>query len=406
MRKTLRILIVSQYFPPEIGAPQNRLLGMAQTLQQEGHEVEVLTAMPNYPEMRVHDGFRGKLFHRHVVNEVSVVRSWIYASPNKSFVRRLANYFSFVFSSLLGALGTKQCDIVYCESPPLFLGISGWLIAVLKRARFVFNISDLWPETAEKLGIVKNQAILGVCYRLEAFLYQRTVLVSGQTQGIVRSISRRYPDVPTIWIPNGVDWHLYEGKSGNPYGSASSKLKTFVYAGVLGYAQGLEVILEAARHLDERTDIRFEIIGDGPERESLQSMADGLGDRVSFVAPMSKGEVIDRITGAYGYIVPLRKLDLFRGAIPSKLFDALALGIPILLGVDGEARELFIEEAGAGIYYEPENGTALAEGILRLADSVALRDTLGEKGRRYARDRFDRRRISRALVERLSSVDR
>lgn len=399
-------MIVSQYFPPEVGAPQNRLLGMAQTLQEEGHQVEVITAMPNYPEMRVHDEFRGKLFHRHLENGIQVVRTWIYASPNKSFVRRLVNYFSFVFSSLIGAFRTKSCDFVYCESPPLFLGISGWLIALLKRARFVFNISDLWPETAEKLGIVKNRSILQLCYQLEAFLYRRASLVSGQTQGIVRSIAQRYPEVPTIWVPNGVDWHLYEGKSGNPYDISVDTPKTFIYAGVLGYAQGLEVIIEAARLLRDRDDIRFEIIGDGPEREALQAMAIGLEDRVSFVAPMSKREVIDRVTGAYGYVVPLRKLDLFRGAIPSKLFDALALGIPIVLGVDGEARQLFIEEAGAGIYYEPENGTALAEGILRLAESGALRDTLGDHGRRYARNRFDRRRISRALVERLSSVDR
>jgi glycosyltransferase involved in cell wall biosynthesis len=402
----MRILILTQYFPPEVGAPQNRLLEMARVLRHEGNEVEVLTAMPNYPALRIEAAYRGRMIAEDRIDRIRVIRTWIYASPKKTFVRRLLNYFSFVLSSFLGAVRTLPCDVVICESPPLFLGFSGWVIAVFKRASFVFNISDLWPESAERLGIVSKGAALSACYALEAFLYQRAALVSGQTRGIVGSIKSRFPNVSTHWMPNGVDCHLYQGKGGNPYLDKTNGTKVFIYAGVLGHAQGLEVILDAARRMADRDDIRFVIIGDGPEREKLEIEAREMGDQVSFLSPMLKTEVIARVAEAYGYIVPLRRLDLFKGAIPSKLFDALALGVPILLGVDGEARDLFIDEGEGGLYFEPENGGALSEAVLRLVESVELRDELGRKGREFVLNRFDRRRISKSFLDKLSEIDR
>ena len=182
----MRILILTQYFIPETGAPQSRLLQWARQLSRKGATVEVLTAMPNYPEMSIHQAYRGKFFLTEEMGGLTIHRSWIYAGSSKAILPRLINYFSFVFTSLLcGIFRTGKFDYVFCESPPLFLGITAWLLSVFKGARLIFNVSDLWPESAEKLGLVKNRLMLSTAASLERFLYRKSFLVTGQTRGIV-----------------------------------------------------------------------------------------------------------------------------------------------------------------------------------------------------------------------------
>ena len=156
----MKILFLTQYFPPETGAPQNRLLGLAQQLKASGVEVVVLTAMPNYPAMKIKDGYKGKFFTKEQVDSIQVFRSWIYVSEERTILKRLLNYFSFVNTALISSFRIKgEFDFVFCESPPLFLGISGWLISRFKGAKFIFNVSDLWPETAEKLGLKRDASV-------------------------------------------------------------------------------------------------------------------------------------------------------------------------------------------------------------------------------------------------------
>lgn len=400
----MRITLLTQYYPPETGAPQNRLHSLAKHLKAAGHEVSVLTAMPNYPKMRVFDGYRGRLFHQEAIDGISVRRSWIYASRSKGILPRLLNYFSFVFTSLAAGLRSPGADYLVCESPPLFLGISAFLLSRVKGARLVFNVSDLWPESAEKLGIVGNGAMLRLAYALEAWLYRRSFLVTGQTQGIVEDIRRRFPEVRTFWLPNGVDREVYAATVADSSWRAGTGLegrKLLVYAGIVGHAQGLDVIVRAAAALRDRPDVAFAIVGDGPVKEELQRLNEQLGAGVVFVAGMPRTEVMGVVADAYACVVPLKKLDLFRGAIPSKLFDPLALGVPVLLGVDGEARELFIEQGRAGVFFEPENVDELVRAVRTLSDQPELRDRMGSSGRSFVVRHFDRTKIAASFLEQL-----
>ncbi|HAW53054.1 MAG TPA: glycosyltransferase WbuB, partial [Flavobacteriales bacterium] len=201
----MKILFLTQYFPPEVGAPQNRLYELAVRLQKAGVSIDVFTAMPNYPSMEIHAGYKGKIYMKEEMAGMSVHRSYIYVSKKKAVPYRLLNYFSFVFSSILyGLLKLGKFDFIFCESPPLFLGISSLILCKAKGAKLIFNVSDLWPESAEKLGIINNRTLLNTATKLEEYLYRNSVLVTGQTQGIVKDISRRFPSKNCYWLPNGV----------------------------------------------------------------------------------------------------------------------------------------------------------------------------------------------------------
>jgi glycosyltransferase involved in cell wall biosynthesis len=207
----LKLLILTQYFPPEVGAPQNRLFEVAVRLKKAGVDVSVLTAMPNYPQMKIHEAYVGKKYVFETLEGIPVHRSSIYIPKSKSIIQRLMNYFSFVYSS--GRTGVNKVgdvDIIMCESPPLFLGWSALYLKRKKKAKLIFNVSDLWPESAEKLGVVTNKWMLKLAYNLEEKLYKRSTLVSGQTQGICKNINQRFSEVPTYWLPNGVDVSYYD----------------------------------------------------------------------------------------------------------------------------------------------------------------------------------------------------
>jgi hypothetical protein len=167
----LKLLILTQYYPPETGAAQNRLHALAKRLKERGVEVKVLTSMPNYPQMRVMEGYRRRCYKKEIIDGIAVQRSWIYVKNSKSILLRLINYFSFVITSFLtGAFRSGKFDYILCESPPLFLGISAFMLSRLKRAGMIFNVSDLWPESAEKLGLIKSKALLNMSTRLEECL--------------------------------------------------------------------------------------------------------------------------------------------------------------------------------------------------------------------------------------------
>ncbi len=408
----MRLVILTQYFPPEVGAPQNRLYELAVRLQRKGVEVSVLTAMPNYPQMEVYPDYKGKHYIREEMENMEVHRCWIYASKSKSVMKRLANYFSFVFSSLFfGLIHLKKQDILLVESPPLFLGMTAWLLSVAKGAKMVFNVSDLWPESAEKLGIINNKFLLGAATVLEEFCYKRARLISGQTQGIVNNISGRFPIKEVYWLKNGVDINLYNTekqvekgrwRKENAYEEGDFLL---FYGGIIGYAQGLDIILNAAKRLEDYEKIKFVLLGNGPEKERLLAMKAELGlVNLKFYDAVPKSQMLEIIGDMNASIIPLRKLDLFKGAIPSKIFENLAMKKPIILGVEGEAKELFIEEGRCGVAFEPENVEDLCEKILTLYNNPVLASSLGENGLRYVSENFNRDEIAREFYDKLRQI--
>ncbi len=395
-----------------MGAPQNRLFELALRLKSNGIEVTVLTALPNYPQMQIYKGYEGKNYMYEEMQGLKVHRASIYVSTKRSIVARLRNYFSFVRSS--NKVGRKHLedhyDFLMCESPPLFLGYSAMRLAICKKAKLIFNVSDLWPESAEKLGVVTNKFLLKMAYNLEAKLYKHSVLVTGQTQGICKNINSRFPEVKTYWLPNGVDLDFYDpSKVETTDWRAKNNLRQddfiVLYAGIIGIAQGLDIILKAAAQLKDKPSVKFVLLGNGPEKERLMQLKTQMQlTNVLFVEGVSKNEMRGVLKEANAAVIPLRKLDLFLGAIPSKIFESLAMKVPVLLCVDGEARELFVNQGKCALYVEPENETDLASKVSELVDNKALQKQLGEVGRAYATEFFNRNKIAEKFYEKLKNI--
>ena len=407
----MKFLILTQYYPPETGAPQNRLHSLAINLVKNGCDVEVLTAMPNYPKMEIFKEYKKLKSVHEKIDDINVYRTKIYVNKKKGIFNRLLNYFSFVLSSMIYAKKLCQKNYVICESPPLFLGISALYISKILNAKLIFNVSDLWPESAEKLNIINNKFLLKPAYALERYIYNKSFLVTCQTKGIEKNIINRFPNLITHWLPNGIDKNVYNVSTTKKwlkkYGLEGKRL--YVYAGIIGYAQGLEVIIRAKHWLIKNEyelskEIEFLIIGDGPEKSNLLSLNNELKTKIIFIPNTPKIELIQMLKSCDVYIVPLKKIDIFNGAIPSKIFDALALSIPLLLGVNGEAKSLFIDEANAGLHFEPEDPESLAKAVIELEDNPAICEAYGKSGNIFAHKYFDRKIIASQFIEKVKKL--
>lgn len=408
----MKLLVLTQYYPPETGAPQNRLHELALRLQAKGVSVTVLTALPNYPKMEVFPNYEGKAGMTEEIEGIKVHRASIFAKQSGGIINRLLNYFSFVWSSY--RLGKKrfhqgEFDFLMVESPPLFLGFSAVYLARKLKAKLIFNVSDLWPESAEKLEIVTNKPLLNLAYKLEAWCYQNATLITGQTQGIVKDINHRFPKTNTYWLPNGVDLSYYnpDAVTSNwreKRGFSSDDILLF-YGGIIGHAQGLEVILQAAKKVKAFSKLKFVLIGEGPEKEKLVTLKEKLAlSNVTFLPAVPKTEMPKVVKAVDATIVPLRKLPLFEGAIPSKIFENLAMKNPVILGVQGEAKQLFIDEGNCGISFEPENVEELSSVLRQIAEGSVNLVTLGENGRKYVERKFNRDKISESFLTELKKL--
>jgi glycosyltransferase involved in cell wall biosynthesis len=389
----MKVAILTQYYPPEIGAPQARLSELANHFLRHGHEVFILTAMPNYPIGRFYPGYGG-YFRKESAGGVSILRTIIYPTQSVSFFPRLLNYFSFVLSSLIfGTLFLPRLDCLITESPPLFLGISGFVLSRLKKARWIFNVSDLWPESALRLGAVRRGLALRLSYALEAFCYRRSWLVTGQSQEIVQDINRRFPKVRTYHLPNGVDTELF-----NPNKSSlEARLRLAkdteciaIYAGLHGIAQGLGQILEVAQKLQNLTELRIIFVGDGPEKKSLIERSCSLGlNNVIFLDPVPKEEIPALLASADIALVTLKSA--LPGAVPSKIYEAMASGLAIILAAEGEAADI-VRESQAGIVVTPGDIDSFARVLRGLVSDKRRRSQLKENGRKAVL-RFNREKI-------------
>jgi colanic acid biosynthesis glycosyl transferase WcaI len=402
----MKIGILTQYYPPEIGAPQARLSETAARLAARGHEVIVLTAMPNYPAGRIHPGYGG-LFRQERRDGVTILRTWIYPAQRASFFRRLANYFSFVLSSsIVGALRLPRLDYLLTESPPLFLGISGYLLSVLTGARWIFNVSDIWPESAVRLGVVRDGSlVVRISERLETFCYRKAWLVTGQSRHIVAHAAARVPSCRTLHFTNGDDCRRFTADCRTEAARAaldgSGAACIALYAGLHGLAQGLDQVLDAAEMLRGEEGLQITLVGEGPEKRKLQAQAAERGLRnVRFLDARPAHEIPALLASADIVLVPL-KTDI-PGAVPSKLYEAMAVARPVVVVAHGEAAEM-VRTHRTGIVVPPGHVDELA-GALRLLDAnPALRRSFGQNGRQLAEDRFDRDAIVARLLDSLNA---
>jgi glycosyltransferase involved in cell wall biosynthesis len=406
----MKILLLTQYFPPEIGAPQNRLHSLASYLSGFGAEVTVLTAMPSYPQSELHAGYKHKWFKKETDGKLTIFRSWIYVTKSKAVFPRLLNYFSFVFTSfILGIFFIRRRDVIICESPPLFLGITALLLKWIKSSKLVFNVSDLWPESAEKLDIISNKTMLSLSYALEGFIYKNANLVSGQTQGIINSIESRFPATHTHLMRNGIDIKQFNHTGNRTAFRTKCAIgeNDFVvgYAGIIGHAQGLEIVIRAADKLKHIEKLTFLFVGNGPDKDNLMALTNQLSlKNIRFLNSVPRTEMPDVIAACDCYVTPLRKNDLFLGAIPSKIFEPLYYQKPVIMGVNGEAKELFVDQGKCVLHFEPENLEQLTAAINQLMSDQNLYDTLGRNGKTYVTEHFDREKLAFKFWERLQTT--
>jgi glycosyltransferase involved in cell wall biosynthesis len=398
----MKILFLTQYCPPEVGAPQNRIFEFAKHMKSFGHEVTILTALPNYPKGEIFEGYKNKKVVLEKIDDIKIVHTGIYVSKEKTFIKRLRNYLSFTFSSVFqGSKYIDNQDVIITESPPIFLGWSGYILSKRKKAKFVFNISDLWPESAVKLGVLHNKILITLSTWLEEFCYRKADAITGQTQGIVDNIVNRGFDKNKVHlITNGVDTEFF--KKENRSEEFRKEIGTYnkfavVYAGIHGLAQGLEVIINCADILRSYEQIQFVFVGDGPEKNKLITLAkEKQLKNVTFLPLHPKSDMPMIIASMDATIIPLKKLDIFKGALPSKMFESLSSELPIILSAEGEAERL-INNAKGGIVVEPENSKQISDAVLKLYNDEQFRKDLGHNGRNFVIENYSRNNISKKL---------
>lgn len=387
----MRILFLTQNFPPEIGAKAARLFELAKRLAARGHDVRVITAMPNYPTGRVFEGFRGKFRHEERVEGVQVVRTWLKPSNSVRMLPRLVSYLTFLLTSLLfGTRGIGSRDMVFIESPPLFLVLAGLLIGRMARARIVMNVSDVWPGTALRVGLEMGAIPSALLHRLERLGYERSDLVTATTHRASESIASRFPQVATAVIPGGTDLELFcpSRRSKDLRESLGLGEDDFLvgYCGLHGLFQGLEVVIGAAEKLRDHPRIKFVLAGDGPTKTTLVELAKAARlDNVVFKDPLPRDEVGELVASIDVALVPLAAE--LPGTLPSKVYETLACGIPLIVCEGCEAAPL-VTDHELGRTVRPMDVDALADAIVDLLDNPAERRRIRQAARKLAR-RYD-----------------
>jgi glycosyltransferase involved in cell wall biosynthesis len=396
----MKVLFLSHYFPPEVNAPASRTYEHCREWVRSGHQVTVVTCAPNHPRGVVYPGYCNRLWQRETREGIDIVRVGTYITANEGFLRRSVGYISFLIACVCAAPFLPRADVLVTTSPQFFNGLAGYPVRLIKRIPWVLEIRDLWPESVLAVGAVRNRLLIRLLSALELFAYRSCDHIVPVTEAFRRYILGRGIAADKISVVrNGVDLGFYDGDDADPRAlRASLGLEgKFVvsYVGTHGMAHGLETVLEAAARLREHPHIAFLLVGDGAERRRLLAMRDqqGLGN-VTMLEQQPK-ECMPQIWAlSDASLVLLRKLPLFETVIPSKIFESMAMRKPIILGVNGEAREI-VTEAQAGLVVEPENSASLAAAVLQLAQDPVLTRRLGENGRRHVAAHFDRRVLAR-----------
>jgi colanic acid biosynthesis glycosyl transferase WcaI len=405
----MKILYVSQYFPPEMGAPAGRAAELSRLWAEDGHEVTVLTGFPNHPTGVVPPEYRQKsrrLVAREKHYGVDVVRTWLLPFPNRKAYERMLNYSSFCISAAATGLFLRQPDVVIATSPQLLVGLSGWWLARCNGVPFVFEVRDLWPESLAAVGVSShNSPLHRLLAKIAGFLYRSCDRLVVVTPAFKDYLVEQWgvSEEKIFVVENGVETSIFSRLT--PSAAVRRALaaeEKFVvsYIGTMGNAHGLETLLEAATLLRERApQVLFLLVGEGAEKARMVSLAHSRGlTNVRFVGQQAREKIPTYITASDACLVLLKKSDLFKTVLPTKMLEFMSCARPVILGVDGYAR-IVMEQANAGIFIPPEDSVALAEAIVRLAQNPALRESLGRNGRRHVLHYFSRQQTARDYLD-------
>jgi glycosyltransferase involved in cell wall biosynthesis len=412
----LNILYISQYFPPEMGAPAARVSELSRHWVEAGHEVTVLTGFPNHPDGVLRPEYR-KYFRRGIFREqigsVNVVRTWLLPFPNRKTYERILNYSSFCASASFTGSFLPRPDVVIATSPQLLVGLAGWWVARIKRVPFVLEVRDLWPESLAAVGVGgANSRLHRTIGKLAAFLYRRAdhiVVVSPAFRE--RLIKDWSVDAKKISVvQNGVETSIFSPRHTDPDLRAALNVDgRFVasFIGTIGLAHGLETLISAAGRLQRQApDVLFMLVGEGADRERVQAMARAKGlTNIIFEPQQPREKIPAYISASNVCLVLLRQSEVFETVIPTKMLEFMSCARPVILGVLGQARQI-VESAGAGVCIEPGDSGALCDAILQLQQNRALGEKLGRNGREYIVQNLSRSRTAADYLEVLNSLMR
>jgi colanic acid biosynthesis glycosyl transferase WcaI len=414
LKLIVKILYVSQYFPPEMGAPAARAAELSRHWARMGHDVTVLTGFPNHPTGVVPEEWRSRL-HRlrctESVDGVRVVRTWLWPLPNRKAHERIRNYASFCVSAAVSGLALHRPDVVIATSPQLLCALSGWWLAWWKRVPFVFEVRDLWPESLAAVGAGSEGTLLHrTLAAIAGFLYRRAdrivVVAPAYKDHLIR-----YWDVPAAKISiveNGVETDLFRLDPAAMEVRKQLKLEDrflICYIGTMGNAHGLETLIAAAEELQTALpSAMFLLIGEGAEKERIVELAVARGlTNIHFLGQQPRERIPAYVSAADLCLVMLKKAELFKTVIPTKLLEYMACERPVIVAVDGQARQI-VEEAGAGVFVEPENSKALVKAILDLAEDPEHRRQMGASGRQYIVNKCSREKTAQDYITVLGTL--
>lgn len=406
----MHILFLTDNFPPEVNAPASRTHEHCREWVKLGHHVTVITCAPNFPKGEVFPGYRNRLWQSETVDGIRVVRVWSYITANAGFTKRVLDYVSYALAAFIASFFIRRCDVVVGTSPQFFTAVAAWAVGVCKRIPFVFELRDLWPESIKAVGAMRQSRAIEWLERLEIFLYRRAVRVVTVTNAFKDNlIGRGIAADKIVVVTNGVDTTRF-----NPLPKDSGLVDAFGlhgqfvagYIGTHGMAHALDTILDAAamvRELPEGARFRFVLLGDGAEKALLKERAirDNLSN-VTFIDSVSKDEVARYWSLLDVSVIHLRNTELFQTVIPSKLFECMGMGLPVLLGVAGESAGI-VEREGVGQVFEPENAVALVD-LLRSLEQDETRMAAMRARCLDAAPKYDRRQLALRLLEELESV--
>lgn len=403
----MRILFLTDNFPPEVNAPASRTMEHCREWVKLGFQVTVVTCAPNFPEGIVYPGYRNNFWSKASVDGVDVVRVWTFIAPNAGFFLRTLDQISFCFAAVIASFFIKKPDLVVATSPQFFTAFAGYAISILKRRPWVFELRDIWPASLVAVGALRSKKIIRILEKIELFLYRNADHIVVVTNEFKKILTRQGIEANKISIvTNGVDINQFFPREKDRELSIKYDLsEKFVvgYIGTLGMAHALETLIDVADLFWNSTrsrDVVFLVVGSGASKEALtrRTASAALGN-VVFIDPVTKSDVPRYWSVLDAAVIHLKKDDVFKSVIPSKLFEAMAMGIPVLMGVEGEAASI-VESHGVGLLFEPENSKSLEQVVLKLGFSERDRKRFTENGPQAAKKFFSRQ----ALAVKMSQI--
>lgn len=383
----MRIHFLSDNFPPETNAPANRTYDHVRRWVEAGHDVTVVTGVPNFPRGKVFDGYRNRPYQRETMDGIDVVRVWTYIAPNEGFVRRTLDYVSFMVGATVASLAGPKPDVVIATSPQFFTALAGIAVGALRRTPWVLEIRDLWPESIVAVGAMRNRHVIRALEGLAGALYDRADLLVPVTDAFRRHLLEHgVPDDRILVVTNGIDASTVRvdgerQETRRRYGIPEHAFAVG-YIGTVGMAHGVDTLVDAARSAAGDASIHFVAMGEGADKARVRELADRHGlSNLTLLDGAPRQEAFRVLDALDTSLVMLIDTPLFETVIPSKIFESMALGKPIVLGVRGESRRIVIDECRAGIAFPPGNAAALLAAVRRLQSDPALYGELARNGR-------------------------